>query len=709
MILKKIFSCLFASLVSVSSIASDRLPDVAVLNENEEISVIEEADEQSVSIPDSERPGITFEEEELNVPVGQSVQIHATVVPEDLEIVWSSGNESYATVDQTGKVTGIKAGREVEITANSKDGKYQAICYVNVVEGVRAKGRCGESAYYEVTWEGVLTIYGEGRVSGHGDATNSGEWRDSGYNSYFVWGEYGPDVKTVIIEEGITAIADFVFSSAGWFGDGFDFPAADRLFLRNLKSITIPKSVESIGVYSFSYLFNLEEVNIDENNPAYCADDCFVYTKDRKQILRAFGLQEEFVIPEGVETLATDTFGDLLNLTTIEFPASIFSINQSIVDGAKKFTTVRGYENTVAKEFADKYGYEFISLGICELPDAASVVLDITSLELEIGDAKQLHASVQPPNTPDRTVTWSSSDDSIVTVDDIGIVRAVGLGTAVVTATAVNGVSGSCEVTVIKGEEYVPGLSLNPQSLSLLPGRSYRLYASGYREGTALTWSSSDPRVATVSSNGAVTAKTVGKTVITVEGNGESAQCSVQVCFNDVAHEYLYFYEPVYWAVDNKITVGSGGPNLFSPSAPCTREQFVTFLWRQQGKPAYTEGCSFTDVPESSWYYGPISWAYENGITTGLNDGTGRFGVGQACTREQCVTFLHRAAGSPEPTGSTEFTDSAPGKYYYKPIKWAAGKGITVGLNDGTGRFGVGQKCTRGMLVTFLYRYVHAE
>lgn len=117
----------------------------------------------------------------------------------------------------------------------------------------------------------------------------------------------------------------------------------------------------------------------------------------------------------------------------------------------------------------------------------------------------------------------------------------------------------------------------------------------------------------------------------------------------------------------------------------------------------------FPDMRNIVDHYEPISWAAEKGITTGLNDGTGRFGVSQSCTREQCVTFLHRAAGTPEPTGSIEFTDSPSGKYYYKAIKWAAGKGITVGLNDGTGRFGVGQKCTRGMLVTFLYRFAMSE
>ena len=114
-------------------------------------------------------------------------------------------------------------------------------------------------------------------------------------------------------------------------------------------------------------------------------------------------------------------------------------------------------------------------------------------------------------------------------------------------------------------------------------------------------------------------------------------------------------------------------------------------------------------MKETDWYYEPISWAASKGITLGLNDGTGRFGVGQPCTREQCVTFLYRTAEQPEVGEHEEFTDVAAGRYFYDSISWAASKGITLGLNDGTGRFGVGQKCTRAMIVTFLYRFAHTD
>ncbi|MDO4415728.1 MAG: Ig-like domain-containing protein, partial [Erysipelotrichaceae bacterium] len=512
--LKKLFSCLLILFVSGSVLTG---------------GLIEADAEDSVSY------GITLDPDEIFLIEGDSAQITATVVPEDLEIVWSSSNESYATVDQTGVVTGIKAGPEVAITARSKDGKHQATCWVYVVEEERAKGQCGEKAFWELTWRGVLTISGEGKVSGHGEVSESGEWVDGGANHDFVWEKYGPDVKTIIINEGITVLPDYVFSFPFWY-QNWDYNEddwCDEYFFRNLKSITIPKSVEKIGTYGFSYLFNLEEVFIDENNPAYCADDHFVYTKDRKTIVRAFGLQEEFIIPEGVGYLEADAFGDLQNLTTIQFPSTIIRINPTITDGAKNFKTVKGYENTIAKEFADKYGYEFISLGICELPEISEIVLNKTSMELIMGNTEKLTASVVPENADAKSLSWSSSDPSAASVDEEGNVTGVDVGTAVITVTADNGISASCNVKVYN-PDYPDELHLNRASLALLPGKSFRLTANGYERVIPLTWTSSDPDVATVSSSGAVLAKVPGNTAITAAGGGLSASCELRVLFTDV-------------------------------------------------------------------------------------------------------------------------------------------------------------------------------
>ena len=245
-------------------------------------------------------------------------------------------------------------------------------------------------------------------------------------------------------------------------------------------------------------------------------------------------------------------------------------------------------------------------------------------------------------------------------------------------------------------------------SLNLLYDASQTLRTTVSPAGASpeIIWTSSNMEVASVDTNGKVTALRAGTTEIKAYTlYGQSDTCTVRVMFTDVADSGRYYFDPVYWAADNNITVGHGGHGRFSPEWACTREQIVTFLWRLMGEPEPETYQEFPDVRSTDWYFKPISWAASQGITVGLNDGTGRFGVGMPCTREMCVTFLYRAAGSPYYSGWYNFRDVAYEKYYYEPINWAASKGITVGLNDGTGRFGVGQSCTRAMIVTFLRRY----
>ena len=172
------------------------------------------------------------------------------------------------------------------------------------------------------------------------------------------------------------------------------------------------------------------------------------------------------------------------------------------------------------------------------------------------------------------------------------------------------------------------------------------------------------------------------------------------LAFEDAAPDQ-YFYNPIVWAVEAGITNGTTA-STFSPENTCTREQIVTFLWRAAGKPepTLTEN-PFEDVTEASYAYKAILWALENGITTGTSATT--FGLQDVCTREQVATFLWRAAGKPMP-GSTEniFTDLNEGNFGYYPILWAAENGITTGY--GNGLFGLNDTCTRGQIVTFLYR-----
>lgn len=172
----------------------------------------------------------------------------------------------------------------------------------------------------------------------------------------------------------------------------------------------------------------------------------------------------------------------------------------------------------------------------------------------------------------------------------------------------------------------------------------------------------------------------------------------VTVTFVDVPSTE-YYYEAVNWAVGKGITTGVGN-NRFDPNGQCTRGQVVTFLWRAAGKPTVNATVSFTDVKPSEYYYEAVKWAVANGITDGV--GGNRFAPNDTCTRGQVVTFLHRAANSPSARTVSSFTDVSTTAFYYNAVNWAVEKGITNGT--GGGCFSPNDTCTRGQVVTFLYR-----
>ena len=168
--------------------------------------------------------------------------------------------------------------------------------------------------------------------------------------------------------------------------------------------------------------------------------------------------------------------------------------------------------------------------------------------------------------------------------------------------------------------------------------------------------------------------------------------------FYDVPNN-AYFYEAVKWAVKNGITTGVGN-DLFAPEQPCTRAQIVTFLWRAAGSPEPKGAASgMTDVVSGSYYEKAVAWAIENGITTGTTTST--FSPDATCTRAQAVTFLARALKA-KAASAAEFSDVPTDSYFADAVAWAAANGVTEGI--GGGLFGSDNDCTRGQIVTFLYR-----
>lgn len=170
------------------------------------------------------------------------------------------------------------------------------------------------------------------------------------------------------------------------------------------------------------------------------------------------------------------------------------------------------------------------------------------------------------------------------------------------------------------------------------------------------------------------------------------------VTFSDVPAS-AYYANAVSWAVNNGITSGIGN-GKFGPDVSCTRGQMVVFLWKSQGQPEPQSTVNpFADVKESDYFYKAVLWAAQNNISAGTDET--HFSPNLKCTRAQAVTFLWRVEGNPEAETRRSFSDVSSKSYYAKAVDWAVEYGVTSGV--GNGRFGPNVTCSRGQIVTFLY------
>ncbi len=234
-----------------------------------------------------------------------------------------------------------------------------------------------------------------------------------------------------------------------------------------------------------------------------------------------------------------------------------------------------------------------------------------------------------------------------------------------------------------------------------------------FTDGTSLKWSYSDKGAYVGSTYFVMRVKQDIENWVV----GEDAYCdlwfSKDVGYMRVKIPYLFFtdvedptnpyYTAIYWAASKGITKGYSD-NTFGIDRTCTRGEAVMFLWRLMGKPepkAQTKS-PFTDVSKTHAFYKAILWASQKGITKGFGDGT--FGIDRQCTRGQIMMFIWRAKGMPAPkkAAKSPFSDVPNTHVFYKAILWGSQKGITKGFADGT--FGIDKNCTRGQIVTFLYR-----
>lgn len=444
-------------------------------------------------------------------------------------------------------------------------------------------------------------------------------------------------------------------------------------------------------------------------------------------------------IPVTSVTLAPETLsieeGKTAGLTATISPANATTQQHSWASENGKIAKAYGETLNTAKVTAIGVGKTTITYTIggkeasCEVTvtprtiSVESITLNKTQLSLVKGATETLAAIVLPTTATDKAVTWKSSDTAVATVEN-GVVTAVAAGNATITATA-GGKTAICAVTVTNPSNSGSssgggGGSSTPRYAVTVPDKtengSLSVSSKNAKKGSDVTITATPDKGCEVDE---IVAKDAKGNKLTLKDNGDgtytftmpASKVTVTAAFAEKKAEPIvpeklfadvsaeeYYYEAVKWASENGVT-GGIGENLFGAKLPCTRAQIVTFLWRAAGSPEPKGMSGFVDVSADAYYAKAVAWAVEEGIVSGTSATT--FSPDAVCTRAQSVAFLYRAFGT-RTDKAAGFSDVSADAYYADAVAWAVKNGVVSGI--GGGLFAPDQDCARGQIVAFLYR-----
>ena len=469
------------------------------------------------------------------------------------------------------------------------------------------------------------------------------------------------DVTTVAIPDTVTTIG---FAS---FADCTRLPAisipcsvtsvGDQAFscCESLTSIWIRDTLTQIGDGAFFNCSGMMGIYVDENNPNYsCDSQGVLFNKDQTQLIQAPGaLTGSYAIPAGVTAIGDDGFFGCKKLTALTIPDSVKTIGSGAFSDC-----VNLFDISIPDGITSIGDYAFSH---CEKLTRIDLPKGITAIRHgTFADCSKLTGVTIPDTVKTIGTDAFAYCESLSSVNIPGSVERID-DWAFLSCSSLNTIQFSGNAP-----EFGDYLFENVTATAYYPSGNSTWTADVMQSyGGAITWTPYTPSP-----------------------------------FTDVPAGS--FYEtPVTWAVRNGITTGATA-DTFNPNGECLRAQVVTFLHRSNGNPEPSSTNNpFTDVKSSDFFYKPVLWAVEKGITNGVS-GT-KFGSYDVCNRAAVVTFLWRAAGSPEPkTTNNPFVDVKSTDFFYKSVLWAVEKGITNGV-DAT-HFGPTSPCNRAQVVTFLYR-----
>ena len=521
------------------------------------------------------------------------------------------------------------------------------------VSAEELKGSCGAG----VNWR-FDTETGVFRVSGNGPMKDF-------VNGETPWKSINSQIKTAVIEPGVTNLGDYTF-----------------FYCSNLESVSLPDGLTRIGACGFYECPKLEKLELPDTvetivgisrtgirrlvlpaNLKTITDGALSYNTNLQSV----------VFNEGLQTIGSGAFVGCSSLTSAYLPDTVTSI------GSYAFQYCYGLKGLELSA-----GMSTISPGLCERCENLEYVVfpdSIKNIEYNafLGCSKLKQVKLNEGlEVVGQGAFANTAIEHLILPESMTYVAADAFNVSSLRKVAV--LSKTCEYFT------------HPWNNNL--GDPARVEVYGYVDSTTQTYAVEKNYYFEILDPDNLWEDTVAPKPV------EKPFSWVDNSFTDVSEDSFY-YVPVLWALDNDITTGTSA-DKFGSNGSCLRAQVVTFLHRAADKPqSNSTNNPFTDVKSGDFSYQPVLWAVEKGITNGTSATT--FGAYANCNRAAVVTFLWRAAGEPAPE-STEnpFVDVKTTDFFYKPVLWAIEEGITNGV-DAT-HFGPATDCNRAQVVTFLYR-----
>ena len=592
-------------------------------------------------------------------PVGAEA-LHPSIVPADAWIIDEATNATYINNIYSSVVKWTMAS----------DGTLY-------LEGI------GRPGYGDDDWKVYKdkierVVFGEGIVEIHTDS----------FKGY-------PALEEIVLSDTFSEIprssfADCTNLKSITFGKGLQTIGENAFQYSGLESLVLPDSLESIGAYAFSGCAKLKSLYVPAS-----------ITQWGNNVFTSCDALEELTLADGLTTLGYSMFNHLDSLKTVTIPGSIQSIpkNTFYFSGIETLILEEGVE--VIEEYA--FGY-CRSLKEIHLPNTLTTVKDdafrdaenVTDVYFYGTEAEWANVSIGTSNDCLAGYWWSFTtihfvDGSVCFHKNVNKLPATE-PTCENEGLTEGSVCADCGA-IVTAQEVIPA-----------PGHDYvevsRTEATCTTTGSIESVCTRDKNHRSIKFLAPTGIHTYEDGYCTVCGEEEPVEDPVmENPFTDV-RETDWYFAPIMWAKAAGVT-GGKTETTFGPNDSCTRAQVVTFLWAAAGKPEpQSMNNPFTDVAANAWYLKPVLWAVEQGITGGVAEG--KFGPEQTCTRAQIATFLYAAAGKPPVSGSSTFNDVADSDWFAKPVIWAAENNVTGGI--GNNNFGPNNTCTRGQVVTFLYK-----